>query len=49
MTSIPLEDLFLIVYVLVDDWYQSKGKHYLPTGAELALVGREVAPVVDPD
>jgi len=26
MTSIPLEELFLIVYVLVDDWYQSSGK-----------------------
>ncbi len=29
MTSIPLTDLFIIVYVLVDDWYQVKGKHYL--------------------
>ncbi len=29
MTSIPLSDLFIIVYVLVDDWYQMKGKHYL--------------------
>lgn len=29
MTSIPLTDLFIIVYVLVDDWYHSKGKHYL--------------------
>ncbi len=29
MTSIPLSDLFIIVYVLVDDWYQKKGKHYL--------------------
>ncbi len=29
MTSIPLTDLFIIVFVLVDDWYQMKGKHYL--------------------
>jgi hypothetical protein len=29
MTSIPLEELFIIVYVLVDDWYQKKGKPYL--------------------
>jgi hypothetical protein len=27
MTSIPLSDLFLIVFVLVDDWYQYTGKH----------------------
>ncbi len=26
MTNSPMEDLFLIVYVLVDDWYQTKGK-----------------------
>lgn len=29
MTSILLTDLFIIVYILVDDWYQTKGKHYL--------------------
>ena len=29
MTSIPLTDVFTIVYVLVDDWYQQKGKQYL--------------------
>lgn len=29
MTSIPLTDLFIIVFVLVDDWYQMKGKRYL--------------------
>lgn len=29
MTSIPLTDLFIIVYVLVDDWYRLKGKKYL--------------------
>ena len=29
MTNILPEDLFLIVYVIVDDWYQTKGKHYL--------------------
>jgi hypothetical protein len=71
MTSILLEDLFLIVYVLVNDWYQTQGKHHpqskpgvMPEftdsevisqsqfnwrGAELALVGGKVAPVLDPD
>ena len=29
MTSIPFSDLMTILYVLVDDWYQSEGKHYL--------------------
>lgn len=29
MTSIPLTDLFILVFVLVDDWYQMKGEHYL--------------------
>ena len=29
MTSIPLDELLTLVYVLVDDWYQAEGRHYL--------------------
>ena len=29
MTSIPLEDLLTLLYVLVDDWYQAEGCRYL--------------------
>jgi len=29
MTSIPLTDLLTIIFVLVDDWYQAKGKYLL--------------------
>ena len=29
MTSIDLETLFTTIYVLVDDWYQAKGRHSL--------------------
>ncbi len=44
MTSIPLTDLFLIVFVLVDDWYQRKGKHYLQgkPGAKPEFLDSEV-------
>lgn len=29
MTSIPLTDIFTIIFVLVDDWYQTEGCKYL--------------------
>jgi hypothetical protein len=29
MTSIPISELLLVIYVLVDDWYQSDGQRYL--------------------
>ena len=29
MTSISIEDILTIIYVLVDDWYERVGKHYL--------------------
>lgn len=29
MTSIITPDLLIIIYVLVDDWYQQSGKKYL--------------------
>lgn len=29
MATISIEDLFLVTLVLVDDWYESKGKHLL--------------------
>jgi len=44
MTSIPLEELFLIVFVLVDDWYQQKGKLLLrgKAGAKPEFTDSEV-------
>jgi hypothetical protein len=44
MPSIPLTDLFIIVFVLVDDWYQTKGKDYLQgkPGAKPAFLDSEV-------
>ena len=44
MTSIPLSDLFLIVFVLVDDWYQCTGKHQIKgkPGAKPAFTDSEV-------
>jgi hypothetical protein len=29
MTSIPLDDLLTIMYVLIDDWYQQRGRRFL--------------------
>lgn len=29
MTSIDVETIFTIIYVLVDDWYQRKGRELL--------------------
>ena len=29
MTTISIEDLFLVTLVLVDDWYEQKGKYSL--------------------
>ena len=34
MTSIPMIDLFTIVFVLVDDWYKSEGIKLLRGKAE---------------
>jgi hypothetical protein len=44
MTSIPLEELLTILYVLVDDWYQAEGWHYLKgkTGAKPEFRDSEV-------
>lgn len=44
MTNIPLTDLFTIVFVLVDEWCQTKGKHYLHSklGAKPELTDSEV-------
>ena len=30
MATISIEDLFLVTLVLVDDWYQQKGRIYSP-------------------
>jgi hypothetical protein len=48
MTSIPLTDLFIIVYVLVDDWYQTKGRLYLQgkPGAKPEFLDSEVMTVM---
>lgn len=33
MTSISIETLFTILFVMIDDWYQSKGHRYVPRTA----------------
>lgn len=44
MTSIPLTDLFTIIFVLVDDWYKTKGHQYLKgkPGAKPVFTDSEV-------
>ncbi|NSW52706.1 MAG: hypothetical protein HPY85_09400 [Anaerolineae bacterium] len=44
MTSIPINDILTIIFVLVDDWYQDEGHQYFPgkVGRKPAFTDSEV-------